>query len=191
MVSHRMSLEPLVGFRSQKAAQCAAYFAAREGASIDKLKLIKLLYLAEREFISRHEMPMLFDEYYSLPHGPICSSTLNGINGEGENEIWSKMISVSGSKDVKAVQNIARDDLDEVSNAEWNVLEYIWHSFGHLTAGQIRNYTHKNCPEYVEVASGRLPIRMFDILEALGIENARDVETHISAARRMDVLLSL
>jgi uncharacterized phage-associated protein len=167
-------------------------FAAQAGASIDKLKLIKLIYLAEREFISRYAMPMLFDEYYSLPHGPICSSTLNAINGEtADTEAWAKLIALSGSKDVSAVHAVSRDDLDEISDAEWEVLLYTWHSFGHLTASQIRNYTHKNCPEYVEVERGRLPIRLIDMLEALGIENAHQVEAHISAARRIDVLLSL
>lgn len=186
-----MAHEPLIGFRSLKAAQAAAFFAARQGASIEKLKLIKLLYLAEREFIARHAMPMFFDEYYSLQHGPICSSALNGINGEIDTDVWSSLIRISGGKDVSAVQSAERDRLDEISPAEWAVLEHTWHSFGHLTAAQIRNYTHKHCPEYVEVSRGRSPIKMIEILEALGMKNAREVDASITAAQRADVLLSI
>ena len=37
---------PLVGFRSRKAAQLCAYFAGKNAGTIEKLKLIKLLYFA-------------------------------------------------------------------------------------------------------------------------------------------------
>jgi uncharacterized phage-associated protein len=72
---------PLVGFKLKKAAQLAAYFSVQSEGLIEKLKLIKLIYLTERRFIANHKHPMLYDELYSLPHGPICSSTLNGIDG--------------------------------------------------------------------------------------------------------------
>ena len=58
----------------------SAYFALKSGGVIEKLKLIKLIIFRER-FLSEYHHPMLFDELYSLPHGPICSSTLNGIDG--------------------------------------------------------------------------------------------------------------
>ncbi len=72
---------PSAGFRSQKTAQICAFFASRNRSPIDKLKLIKLIYFSEREFLSKYNNSMLFDEFYSLPHGPICSNALNGING--------------------------------------------------------------------------------------------------------------
>src|SRR5215204_5006759 len=72
---------PLVGFRPDKAAQLAAFFAVQSDGMLDKLKLIKLIYMTERKFVGDNHCPMLFDELYSLPHGPICSSTLNGIDG--------------------------------------------------------------------------------------------------------------
>jgi uncharacterized phage-associated protein len=83
---------PLVGFESRKAAQISAYFADKEGGSIEKLKLIKLIYLAEREFVKRHGLPMLYDEFFSLKDGPVCSSTLNGINGSIDKDTIRGMI---------------------------------------------------------------------------------------------------
>ena len=52
---------------------------------------------AERAFISENHHPMLFDEYYSLPNGPVCSSALNGINGIIHEEIWDNYIARNGN----------------------------------------------------------------------------------------------
>lgn len=42
----------------------AGFFARRNGFRIEKLKLIKLLYLIERESIDIRGRPMIYDEYY-------------------------------------------------------------------------------------------------------------------------------
>src|SRR5690349_9448667 len=83
---------PLVGFKSRKAAQLCAFFAIKAGGLIEKLKLIKLVYLAERTCLKDWHRPILFDELFSLPHGPICSSTLNGIDGAVHAEMWAEFI---------------------------------------------------------------------------------------------------
>ena len=112
--------QPSAGFRSRKAAQICEYYASQSGGSIDKLKLIKLMYLSERKFLSAYHHPMLYDEYYSLPHGPICSSTLNGIDGIIHEELWSSRIARHGNR-VVAVRAVDRADLDQVSDAEMAV----------------------------------------------------------------------
>ncbi len=161
---------PLIGFRSRKAAQLCAYFALESEGTIEKLKLIKLLYFAERKFLSENHHPMLFDEYYSLPHGPICSSTLNGMNGIIHEEIWDDYIARNGNV-VVAIKHLSRDDLDEVSDTELAVVDDIWRDFGQMTASQLRNYSHENCPEYTET-TGRIPISYKQMLKAVGKEDA-------------------
>jgi uncharacterized phage-associated protein len=183
-----MRAAPLVGFDSQKAAQIAAFFAAQQ-PNIEKLKLIKLIYLAEREFVARHGHPMLYDELYSLKDGPICSSALNGINGEIDRDYWSKFIALHG-RNVATVRPIKRDDLDEISDAELNVLEETWKKFGPLSVGQIRQWTHDHCPEYTEVKSGRVPISYSDLPQAVGEHDTDALEDNIRHTRRVGVLLS-
>lgn len=143
--------EPLVGFRSRKAAQLCAWFALQNNdKSIEKLKLIKLVYLSEREHLATYEESMLLDELYSLPHGPICSSTLNGINGVIHEEIWDDYVVRNGNI-VMAVKNFDRGSLDDLSEEDLDLAKCVWSRFGHMTASQIRNYTHLNCPEYTEL----------------------------------------
>ena len=188
--SYRNFLAPLVGFRSRKAAQICAYFAVRSGGIIEKLKLIKLVYFSERTFLGENHHPMLFDELFSLPHGPICSSTLNGIDGEIHEQIWDDFVARNGNE-IVALRKFTRDDLDEISDAEMDMLERVWAEFGHMTASQLRNYSHDHCPEYTETA-GRIPISYREVLEALGVSDtdAEAVEREISELRREENVLN-
>lgn len=180
---------PLSGFRSEKAAQICAYFALlSDGGVIDKLKLIKLVYLTERVFLRRHHIPMLFDEMYSLPHGPICSSTLNGIDEVIDTDIWHKYIAKHGNR-VVAAKKFARDDLDEISDAEIAYLDASWEEFGHMTASQLRGWSHDNCPEYTETDKKRIPISYADILNAFNDAAAEQVERSIEEFRRAESIL--
>jgi len=170
-----------------------AYFAgktARAGTAgtIAKLKLIKLLYFAERRFIFEYHHPMLFDEYYSLPHGPICSGALNGIDGIIHGKIWDKYIARNGNI-VVAIKSLSRDELDEVSDAELAVVDDIWRDFGHMTPSQLRNYSHENCPEYTET-EGRIPISYKQILRAVGEKDADVLASDIEDMIDLDVALS-
>ena len=180
--------QPCAGFRSRKAAQICAYFANRSGSVIEKLKLIKLIYLAERQFLSAHHHPMLFDEFYSLPHGPVCSSTLNGINGVIHESLWDEYIARNGNI-VVAVKSVDREDLDHVSDAEMEVLHDVWQKFSGMTASQIRNYTHENCPEYTETDKARIPISYRQIFDALGEEDAPEIAEGISELVKLEGVL--
>ena len=183
-------LTPLVGFRSRKAAQLCALFAVKDGGTIEKLKLIKLVYLAERQCLTDWQRPILFDELFSLPHGPICSSTLNGINGSIHEQIRDDFVARNGNE-IVAMKNFGRDSLDEISDAEIDIIESVWQRFGHMTASQLRNYTHENCPEYTET-TGRIPIAYRELLEAVGTspEEAEAIDREISELRREESALA-
>ena len=182
-------LAPLVGFRSRKAAQVCARFALLNDGIIEKLKLIKLIYLSERKILGEQSRPMLFDELFSLPHGPICSSTLNGIDG-AYGEVWDEFIARNGNE-VVALKKFDRDDFDELSDAELDVMNDVWARFGNMTASQLRNYSHVNCPEYTET-TGRIPIAYREVLEAMGVRDAdaEFIDREISEFRREESILN-
>ena len=180
--------QPSAGFRSRKAAQICAYFSSRSGGHIEKLKLIKLIYLSERKFLSSYHHPMLFDELYSLPHGPICSSTLNGIDDVIHEELWNEYVLKDGNV-IVAVKAMNRDDLDHVSDAEMEVIAGIWDEFATMTASQIRNYTHDHCPEYTETSKARIPISYQQLFEALGEADAVDISEGIAELVKLEGIL--
>ena len=178
--------EPVIGFRSRKAAQLCAWFAMRAGGCIEKLKLIKLVYLTERSHLETYEDSMLLDELYSLPHGPICSSTLNGINGIIHKEIWDEYLARNGNL-VVALKSVNRTDVDDLSDADLEIADTIWLRFQRMSASQIRNYTHDNCPEYTDLTEGRMPIFYKDVLRAIGSENSELVDRDVISLRTAEM----
>ena len=69
-------------FNERKAAQMAAFFL---GQLLDRkmphLKLMKLLYLSDREAVRAFGWPISGDRLVSMPHGPVLSQTLNLMDG--------------------------------------------------------------------------------------------------------------
>jgi len=64
-------------FDEQRTAQAAAFFLHKAGGQMSKVKLMKLLYLAERESYRRYGEPISGDTLLSTPGGPVLSTTQN------------------------------------------------------------------------------------------------------------------
>ena len=47
-------------------------------------------------------------------------------------------------------------------------MEHIWDKYGHMDQWQIRDYTHKHCPEWKDPNGSALPISIEDLLIAVG-----------------------
>ena len=59
------------------------------------MKLIKLLYFADRKYIKQTGSSITKDTYYSMKNGPVLSNVLNLINTEPEPDrfsYWSSII---------------------------------------------------------------------------------------------------
>jgi uncharacterized phage-associated protein len=156
----------IIGFSAEAAAQASAYFARREGGEISVLKLMKLMYIAERESVRLRGRLMFYDEHYSLPHGPVCSSVLNGVNQKSENEIWTQYV----ARKHNSVASL-NDEVDHLSRSDLRILQQVWDTFGWMNAVQIRNWTHENCQEYTEINKGRIRISITEMGAAVGMES--------------------
>ncbi len=165
---HMRRNPPPAGFESEKAAEAAAYFAAMSGGRIEKMKLIKLLYLSERQCVSEKNRPMFYDRYFSLKDGPICSNALNAIN-DPEDAVWAQYLEANGNIE----RSLATDNLefDHISEFDLRVIGAVWDEFGDMTSSQIRGWTHKNCPEYQEVEEGRVIISLQALADAVGVDS--------------------
>ncbi|HEV8430339.1 MAG TPA: Panacea domain-containing protein, partial [Pyrinomonadaceae bacterium] len=67
-------------FDETKTAQLAGVLLQLRGGRMHYMKLIKLMYLVDRAALLRWGSPITFDNYVSMPHGPVLSSTLDLIN---------------------------------------------------------------------------------------------------------------
>jgi hypothetical protein len=90
--------------------------------------------------------------------------------------------------DVAVKRQFSRDDLDELSDADLEVLEIVWHKFGHMDKWTLRDWTHQNCQEWTDPDGSSLPIDEADRLRAVGIpaDQAKMLADEIRAQRDLD-----
>jgi uncharacterized phage-associated protein len=171
-------------FREDKTTQAAARLLKLGGGKMNHMKLIKLLYLAERQALLRWGRPITFDAYSSMPHGPVLSFTLDKINEvpprEGDaKSYWQEFISERQDHEVRLLVDAPNDQL---SSAEEQVIDEIFAKFGHMNQWELRDYTH-TLPEWQDPNGSSLPIRIRDILLAEGLsdDDVREVEDSLRA----------
>lgn len=171
-------------FEPKRAAQVAAFFAIKEGGSINVLKLAKLLYLAERKHMELYDEPMIYDRLVSMDHGPVTSITLNLVNGNSEHEDWSRYISDRSNYEIGlSTTELNFSDLDDLSRSDINLLEALWQEFGDMNKYQIRDYTHEHCPEWENPHGSSLPIPYERVLKFLGKTSVESIVNDISTWR--------
>lgn len=164
-------------YNSAKAAQIIAYLALKtEARSINMLKAIKLVYISDREVLKRFAIPMLDEPRASLPHGPVNSLTYDHAKGEVEDLSWSTILDDRADHMIGIKADIGVDDLDELSDAEVEVLDSVWEEFGAMTQWQLSDWTHKseNIPEWEDPNGSSNLIPLERLLRAVGIEHTDD-----------------
>ena len=166
-------------FDEPKTAQAAAYLLSLRDDRMSYMKLIKLLYIADRHALLETGYPLTGDAMYSMPHGPVLSRVLDFIH-DGTSAIWRKYIS-SPTADYE-VSRVGELETDRLSEYDIEVLERVDSQFGDLDQWQLEDYTHANFPEWEDPDGSRLPIDASLILEDAGWEPA-DVQ-HVSSQTR-------
>ena len=179
-------------YNARKAAQVAAFFAKAEGGKINVLKLVKLIYLADRTALDCFEAPILHDKFVSMDHGPVNSITLNYINGLSEDRSdWSDFIADREDHFIGLSKpSISIHELDELSAAEIKVLELVWQRFGKMTQFELRDYTHKNCPEWEDPDGSYEPIPVERVFKFLGKTDSGALASKLESERIMDQIFA-
>lgn len=176
-------------FDERKVAQMAAFLLAKGGGKMSHLKLMKLLYLSDRESMARYGMPISGDRIVSMPHGPVLSMTLNLTNGDVESAPggWESLISDKENHELSLKKPVDVNELDELSPADLEVLESVWNQFGGMDRWTIRDYTHDHCPEWHDPHGSSLPIPYERIFRALGRPEAeaRELGARIESERTL------
>ena len=167
-------------FDEAKATQAASFFLSLRGGRMHYIKLIKLLYLADRAALLRWGAPITTDRYVSMDHGPVVSNILNLITKPISKTIWSEFISAPFGDD--QVELLQKAPVDRLSRAEENLLREIFTEYGHRKRWDIiKNVMHK-LPEWKDPQGTSIPIRIRQILEAAG-EDEKQIKAVIDELR--------
>lgn len=175
-------------FREDRATQAAARLLRLRGGTMSYLKLMKLIYLADRQALLELGRPISYDMYVSMPQGPVLSRTLDLMTAEpgpstDPRSYWRTIISEPRKWEVTLLsQDIPNDQL---SAAEEAILDGVFEKYGRLSRWEIRDLSHK-LPEWRDPQGSCVPIRIKDILlhqgmserDALAIEEALTAETY-------------
>ncbi len=137
-------MKTLLEFDYKKAVQAINYFAKKEGGKIDKLKLIKLLYFADRYHIRKYGRPIINDVYLAMPLGAVGSSTKDIVDSSRflaeEEGVYAREFFHTVGNSVTSITDI---DLDIFSKSDIEAFDFVYSVFGNYKASSLVNICHK------------------------------------------------
>ncbi len=136
----------LLEFDYKKATQAINYLAIKEGGRIEKLKLIKLVYFADRYHLRRYGRPMINDAYFAMPLGPVGSSVkdiaeFSSFLDETERVYANCYIAVGTT--ANTILSKTDVDTDIFSKSEIEALSFSYSEFGNQSAYSLVDITHQ------------------------------------------------
>jgi hypothetical protein len=131
-------------FDAKKIIQIVDFLVARNSFSLNYTKMIKLLYIADKEALAKHDIVITGDRYFSMKNGPVLSGVLDLVNGEfavpEAQELWNNHFNTIGheivSKDKRPMS------YDQLSDFELSLLTEIDNKYKNYDYGHMINLTH-------------------------------------------------
>lgn len=138
---------------------------------MSRLRLLKLLYIADRENIQRIGRSITGDAAVAMDHGPVLSRTYGCIRGgDAATSQWETFIQRNGQWDVELV---ADPGIGKLSRAEIAKLQEVSDRYAHLEDDYAIALVTHEFPEWIQnkppQGSAR-DIPVLDVLQALGME---------------------
>ena len=154
-----------------KATQALDYFAIEEGGQINKMKVLKLVYFADRYHLRKYGRMITNDNYFAMEHGPVPSTTKDIAES---NDYLDETIKAYSQGFIEPIDNLtlkAKSKLDKsaLSDSDLEALKFSWDTFGHLDQFELRDLTHFY-PEWLRVkdhlaSMSCLPMNLLDFLK--------------------------
>jgi uncharacterized phage-associated protein len=134
----------------KKATQAINYFARKKEGKINKMKAVKLIYLADRYHLRKYGRPVVGDNYWAMKLGPVGSDVLNIANiskSDLNPDCFSyvKKYLTHSEGDQRAQNVISKDDvdLDVFSQTDIDAFETIFKEFGDKDQFELAEITHQ------------------------------------------------
>ena len=183
-------------FNEKKATQAAALFLKLAGNHLNFMVLIKLLYLAEREALSRWARPVVNDEYFSMKFGPVLSHVHDLITETpalDEGSFWARHISAPSRFEVTLLEDPGDDELSE---AEEDLIRQTYEQYKGFKDRPFDfvKYLHSVLPEWERVTEGRCKeISIRSILMALrkSTDEINQIEEDLNQVRLVHSLFGV
>jgi uncharacterized phage-associated protein len=119
-------------YQAQTIAKWFIEWAQDQGDPVSNMKLQKLLYYAQGQYLARHHEPLFTDPIEAWSHGPVVPSVYHEFKTLGADPIELP------DSDPFQWSDVGRGDADFLST--------VWNTYGGYTAGRLRNMTHDEPP---------------------------------------------
>lgn len=165
-------------FDARKAAEAAAFLLREHGGKWDYISLLKEMYAADRISLVERGFPITGDRMVSMKCGPVLSTVMNCMNGQGEYAaVWVEYATSQKKNLIRLVTK--KETFEELSEYEEDVLRRAMAMFEGMTPNQVINRVHqKDFPEWEKPkpnGPGSLLIDPETILRLAGLTDAERV----------------
>jgi len=134
-----------------------------------RLRLLKLLYLADRQSLAETCRPITGDKVVAMDHGPVLSKTYECIRGRGRHRAsWAKHFRAEGDRDIVLTED---PGVHALCRYEVRILKDIARQWKGQNDSALWKWVHGgNLPEYNKhepSKGGKEDIPLEDIIEAV------------------------
>lgn len=121
---------------------------------LGKVKLMKLFYFADFMHIKKYGVPITYDTYYKLEHGPIptvIKNLIDAVADEPEGATLSDTIMVQRPEGINmqkivCIKKFKESDKDYFSDQELETLQRVCLKFGDKNTAIVEELSHKEAP---------------------------------------------
>jgi uncharacterized phage-associated protein len=157
-------------FSTKKTIQAVGVILRLARGRIGRLRLLKLLYIADRDSLREFHRPIIGSRTVAMKNGPLHSEVFNLIKGEHIDEpLWSEYVQRNGYE----VRRRKDPGLSELSAAEVRVLTQTFEKYAAIDEWDLVEITHefsewsKNYPDKNADTSETIPFS--DLIQAVGL----------------------
>jgi len=155
-------------FNIDKLIQVCNYLVKKNNNSLNYTKLIKLLYISDKESLKQSLQTITGDNYVSMDNGPVLSKLYYLIKGQYRKEsyqnLWNSRFIKDGYNLVAVTHQIPHSEL---SKFEMGILDNIFEQYKDTDVREIIKFLHK-CPEWKNPSGSSIPIKPEEILKSIG-----------------------
>ena len=180
-------------FNEIKTTQAASLFLKNNDGKMSYMKLIKLLYLVDRQALKLWERPLTGDVYFSMKHGPVLSNVLDIINNGGDpedNSYWYRHITQPKDYNIELKELPGTDTL---SQRELELINELDEKFKDFDQWEMVEICHDILPEWENVGGSRKLIEIETILDKVdkSEEEIKAVDEEVSNLNYFKDILSI
>lgn len=131
----------------------ALYYILSKIDKADKIKLIKLIYLADKYHLIHYGRTITNDEYYAMEYGPVGSTVKDVLSFDSIN-LYQEELAYAEKLLEKVDSNtfIAKEtdiELEMLSETDIEALNFVIEKFASMNQWKLKDYTHKY-PEWYQ-----------------------------------------